>query len=152
MRTFTAAATGPLTIRLTAAFVVVVCFWLLAAVGVADVDSFDTNVDLRAWHMSAVPVTIAFSLLAVLAWSLSVGAAVVLAVFAPSLPANGLLRLIVPVGALPGAWMVTCLIVGRSHHLFSDVPRAVRAQRSSHRRRRLTEGCGRPGSLRGRIT
>lgn len=132
MRAVLAAATGLPTILLTAALVVVVCFWLLAAVGVADVNSFDTDVDVRAWHMSGVPVTIAFSLLTVLAWSLSVGAAVVLAVFAPSLPANGLLRLIVPVGALPGAWMVTCLTVGRLHHLFPDVPRAVRAQRSSH--------------------
>ncbi|MDX2680399.1 hypothetical protein [Streptomyces soliscabiei] len=83
MRTFLVAATGLPTILLTAALVVVVCFWLLAAVGVADVDSFDTDVDLRAWRMGGVPVAVAFSVLTALAWSLSVGAAVVVAVLAP---------------------------------------------------------------------
>jgi hypothetical protein len=43
MRAVLAAATGLPTILLTAALVVVVCFWLLAAVGVADVNSFDTE-------------------------------------------------------------------------------------------------------------
>ncbi|WP_158102514.1 hypothetical protein [Streptomyces africanus] len=122
MRTVLAAATGLPTIPLTAALVVVVCFWLLAAVGVAGVDSFDTDVDLRAWHMSGVPVAVAFSVLTVLAWSLSVGAAVVLDVFAPPAPAHGLLRLIVPLGALLVAWGMTCLIVRPLHRLFPDEP------------------------------
>ncbi|MFH9090792.1 hypothetical protein [Streptomyces sp. NPDC017673] len=107
---------------LTAALVVVVCFWLLAAVGVADVNSFDTDVDVQAWRMSGVPVTVAFSLLAVLAWSLSVGAAVVLGVLAPPTPADGLLRLIAPVGALFAAWVMACWIVGLLRRLFPDEP------------------------------
>lgn len=111
MRIFLAAAAGLPTILLTAALVVVVCFWLLAAVGVADVDSFDTDVDLRAWRMSGVPVTVVFSLLTVLAWTLSVGAVVLLAVFAPPAPVAGMLRIVVPVGALFVAWVATCLIV-----------------------------------------
>ncbi|MEV0642055.1 hypothetical protein AB0I77_45475 [Streptomyces sp. NPDC050619] len=122
MRTFLVAATGLPTILLTAALVVVVCFWLLAAVGVAGIDSFDTDVDLRAWRMSGVPVTVALSLLTVLGWSLSVGAAVVLAVLAPPGPATGLLRLVVPVGALLVAWVTTCLIVRPLQRLFPDEP------------------------------
>ncbi|WP_202425696.1 hypothetical protein [Streptomyces sp. HUCO-GS316] len=122
MRTFLAAATGVPTILLTAALVVVVCFWLLAAVGVAGVDSFDTDVDLRAWRMSRVPVTVAFSLLTVLAWCLSVGAAVLLAVFTLPGPVTGMLRLVTPVGALLVAWAATWLIARPLHHLLPDEP------------------------------
>lgn len=122
MRTFLAAATGLPTILLTAALVVVVCFWLLASVGAASVGSFDADVDLRVWRMGGVPVTIAFSLLTVLAWCLSVGAAVLLAVFARPGPVAGMLRLVVPVGALFVAWAVTCLIVRPLRRLFPDEP------------------------------
>lgn len=116
------AATGMPTILLTAALVVVVCFWLLAAVGVAAVDSFDADVDLRRWRMGGVPVTVAFSLLTAFAWSLSVGAAVVLALVAPPGLSVGLLRLVVPVGALFVAWATTCRIVRPLHRLFPDEP------------------------------
>src|SRR5688500_5783767 len=122
MRILLSAATGMPTILLTAALVVVVCFWLLAAVGVAGVDSFDTDVDLRAWRMGGVPVTVDFSLLTVLAWSLSVGAAALLVVFAPPAPVAGMLHLVVPVGALFVAWPATCLIVRPLHRLFPDEP------------------------------
>ncbi|MFI5673810.1 hypothetical protein [Streptomyces cellulosae] len=124
MQTFLAAATGLPTILLTAALVVVVCFWLLAAVGVAGADSFDTDVDLRAWRMGGVPVAVAFSVLTVLAWSLSVGATVVVAVLlAPAGPVTGLLRMVVPVGALLVAWATTCLIVRPLHRLSRMNPR-----------------------------
>ncbi|TQJ37503.1 hypothetical protein OHU34_02330 [Streptomyces sp. NBC_00080] len=122
MRTFLAAATGLPTILLTAALVVVLCFWLLTAVGVAGVDSFDRDVDLRACRMGGVPVAVAFSVLTVLAWSLSVGAAVVVAVCAPPGPVTALLRMVVPVGALLVAWATTCLIVRPLHRLFPDEP------------------------------
>jgi hypothetical protein len=122
MRTISGAATGLPTILLTSALIVVVCFWLLAAVGVARVDSFDTDVDLWAWRMGGVPVTVAFSLLTVLAWSLSVGAAVLLAVFAPPAPFAGMLRLVASVGALFVAWAATCLIVRPLRRLFPDEP------------------------------
>ncbi|MFJ9582368.1 hypothetical protein [Streptomyces acidicola] len=122
MRTILTAATGLPTILLTAALVVVVCFWLLSALGVAAVGSFDTDVDLRTWRMSGVPVTVALSVLTVLAWSLSVGAALLIAVFVPPGPADGLLRLVAPAGALLVAWATTCLIVRPLHRLFPDEP------------------------------
>jgi hypothetical protein len=122
MRIFLVAATGLPTILPTAALVVFVCFWLLVAVGVAALDSFDTDVDLRVWRMGGVPVAVAFSLLTVLAWSLSVGATIALLVVLPPSPALGLLRLAVPVGALFVAWPATCLIVRPLHRLFPGEP------------------------------
>ncbi|MDW8808282.1 hypothetical protein P1P68_26725 [Streptomyces scabiei] len=122
MPTILAAATGLPTILLTTALIVAVCFWLLVAVGLARVDSFDTDVNLRSWRMGGVPVTVAFSLLTVLAWSLSVGVAVLLAVFAPPGPAAEMLRPAASVGALFVAWAATCLIVRPLHRLFPDEP------------------------------
>jgi hypothetical protein len=122
MRTFLTAATGLPTILLTAALVVVVCFWVLAAVGVAAVDSFDTDVDLRTWRLDGVPVAVALSVLTVLAWCLSVGAAVVVGELALPGPVSGLLRMTVPVGALLGAWAMTRLIMRPLHRLFPGEP------------------------------
>jgi polyferredoxin len=120
IRTLLVAATGPPTILLTAALVVLACCWLLVAGGVTDVDSFDADMDLRRWRLEGVPAIVAFSLLTVLAWSLSVGATVVLVVFGTPGPATGLLRLVLPVGALLVAWGMTCLIVGPVHRRFRD--------------------------------
>ncbi|MEV4228667.1 hypothetical protein AB0J81_16510, partial [Streptomyces bobili] len=123
MRTFLAAATGLPTILLTAALVVVACFWLLAALGLAAVGSFDTDVDLRAWHLSGVPVTVAFSLLTVLAWSSAVGGTVLVAEFAPPGAAAGLLlRPVVTGGAVLAAWATTRVLVRPLHRLFPDEP------------------------------
>ncbi|MFF8192925.1 hypothetical protein ACF05L_19125 [Streptomyces bobili] len=123
MRTFLAAATGLPTILLTAALVVVACFWLLAALGLAAVGSFDTDVDLRAWHLSGVPVTVAFSLLTVLAWSSAVGATVLVAEIAPPGPVTGLLlRPVMTGGAVLAAWAATRVLVRPLHRLFPDEP------------------------------
>ncbi|MFI0087178.1 hypothetical protein [Streptomyces bobili] len=123
MRAFLAAATGLPTILLTAALVVVACFWLLAALGLAAVGSFDTDVDLRAWHLSGVPVTVAFSLLTVLAWSSAVGATLLAAEIAPPGPLTGLLlRPVMTGGAVLAAWATTRVLVRPLHRLFPDEP------------------------------
>lgn len=122
MRTFLTAATGLPTILLTAALVVVVCFWLLVTVGAAAPDSFDTDVDLRGWRMGGVPAAVALSLLTFLAWGLSVGATLALPVVTPPGPATWLLRLALPVGALFVSWPATCLIVRLLRPLFPDEP------------------------------
>jgi hypothetical protein len=122
MRTFLAAATGLPTILLTAALVVVVCFWLLVAVGVAAADTFDPDADVSAWGMGGVPVAVAVSALTALAWLLSVGAILVLAAFVPPGPVSGLLRMVVPVLALLVAWPLTRLFVRPLHRLFPDEP------------------------------
>ncbi|MFJ9539859.1 hypothetical protein ACIRPX_21675 [Streptomyces sp. NPDC101225] len=125
MRTFLVAATGLPTILPTAALVVVVCFWLLALVRITGVDSFDADVDLRAWRLGGVPVAVALSLLTVLAWGLSVSAAVLLTVFRPPGAVAGPLRLAAAAGALLLAWAAACLIVRPLHRLFPDEPAAA---------------------------
>lgn len=122
MRTLLSAATGPPTILLTTALVVVLCFWLLVAAGFASAGSFDADVNLRAWGMGGVPAAVAVSTLTAVAWLLSVGAVLLLAVCAPPCPAAGLLRMVLPVAALPVAWRLTCLFVRPLHRLFPDEP------------------------------
>ncbi|WP_328360217.1 hypothetical protein OG800_24200 [Streptomyces sp. NBC_00445] len=122
MRAFLMAATGLPTILLTAALVVVVCLWALVAVGVTAADSFDADADLAPWGMGGVPVAVAFSLLTLLGWSLSVGATFVLTALALPGLAAGLLRLVVPVGAILVAWWLTCLFVRPLHRRFPDEP------------------------------
>ncbi|MET9828015.1 hypothetical protein ABZ078_01615 [Streptomyces sp. NPDC006385] len=124
MWTFLAVATGLPTILLTAALVVVVCFWFLVVAGFTSVGSFDTDMDLRRWGMGGVPVTVAVSSLTVLAWSLSVGGTLALVPLTPPGPATGLPRLIVPVLALLVAWRLTCLFVRPLHRIFPAPPSA----------------------------
>ncbi|GGZ02726.1 hypothetical protein [Streptomyces poonensis] len=115
MRTVLVAATGLPTIVLTAALVVVVCFWLLVAAGATTAGSFDADADLAPWGMGGVPVTVAFTTLIALAWGLSVGTISLLAGLAPAGPAEGLLRMAVPFGALLVAWRLTRLLVRLLH-------------------------------------
>ncbi|CAL9305159.1 MULTISPECIES: hypothetical protein [Streptomyces] len=122
MRTLVSAATGPPTILLTTALVVVLCFWLLVAAGFTSAGSFDADVNLRAWGMGGVPVSVAVSTLTAVAWFLSVGGVLLLAACAPPSPATGLLRMALPVAALPVAWRLTRLFVRPLHRLFPDEP------------------------------
>ncbi|MFJ7965944.1 hypothetical protein [Streptomyces sp. NPDC096324] len=122
MRTFMEAATGLPGILFTAALVVVVCFWLLVAVGLVDVDSFDTDVDLGAWSMDGVPVSVALSLLTAFAWSLNVGVTVLIAALATPGAATGVLRMGTAAGALPAAWWLTCLFLRRLRRLVPHEP------------------------------
>ncbi|MFF7735479.1 MULTISPECIES: hypothetical protein [unclassified Streptomyces] len=122
MGTLLSAATGPPTLLLTTALVVVLCFWLLVAAGVTSAGSFDADVDLRAWGMDGVPVAVAVSTLTAVAWCLSVGGVLLLAACTPPYPATGLLRIALPLAALPVAWRLTCLFVRPLHRLRPDEP------------------------------
>ncbi|MEU0383601.1 hypothetical protein [Streptomyces chartreusis] len=122
MRTLLSVVTGPPTILLTTALVVVLCFWLLVAAGVTSAGSFDADANLRAWGMGGVPVAVAVSMLTAVAWALSVGGVLLVAVFAPPGAVTGLSRLVLPVAALPVAWRLTCLFVRPLHRLFPDEP------------------------------
>ncbi|MFD5520115.1 hypothetical protein [Streptomyces sp. NPDC127066] len=134
MRTFVAAATGLTGILFTAALVVAVCFWLLVAVGAVTMDSFDADADLDAWSMGGVPVTVALSLLAVLAWLLNVAATALLSAHAPSGTATGVLHLLAPAGSLLAAWRLTCLFVRPLRRHFPEEPGPL-ADHRKHRRR-----------------
>jgi hypothetical protein len=122
MRTLLAVATGPPTILLTTALVVLLCFWLLVAAGFTSVGTFDADANLRAWGMGGVPVAVAVTVLTAVAWFLSVGGVLLLVVFAPPCAATGLLRMVLPVAALPVAWRLTCRFVRPLHRLFPDEP------------------------------
>jgi hypothetical protein len=78
MRTLFTAATGLPTLLFTAALLVAACFWVLVAVRAAAVDSFDADVNLDPLGMGGVPVAVALSLLSALAWTLALGAALLL--------------------------------------------------------------------------
>ncbi|GHH23861.1 hypothetical protein [Streptomyces lanatus] len=135
MRTFLAVATGLPTILLTAALVVVLCFWILVAARLTSTHSFDADLDLRAWGMGGVPVAIALSSLTLLAWALSVGGTLVLVVFTSPGPAIGLLRMVVPVLALLAAWRMTRLFVRPLHRPFPDEPSPSDRLRTEDRNR-----------------
>ncbi|MDR3082392.1 MAG: hypothetical protein LBV60_15950 [Streptomyces sp.] len=122
MRTFMEAATGLPALLFTAALVVVGCFWLLVAAGATTSDSFDSDADLDAWGLGGVPVTVALTLVTVLAWFLAIGAAVLLAYCAPAGAVTGILRLMAPPVALFAAWRLARLLVRPLHRLVPDEP------------------------------
>ncbi|MFC8076183.1 hypothetical protein ACFUN8_11675 [Streptomyces sp. NPDC057307] len=125
MREFIDAALGFPTFLFTAALIVVVGFWLLVLTGVAETDSFDSDVDLDTAGIGGVPVTVAFSLLTAVAWFTSLAASVTLHRFG-AFGASGLVRavsaLAVLVGAVLLAWWATRLLVRPLHTLFPDEP------------------------------
>lgn len=120
MRTFAEAATGLPGILVTAALVVVVCFWLLVALGLASANSLDADADLASWGMGGVPVAVALSLLAVLAWLLGIGAVAGLSVVAPSGAVTAVLRPLALAAAWCAAWRLTRRFVRPLHRLFPD--------------------------------
>ncbi|MDX3639835.1 hypothetical protein [Streptomyces sp. MB09-02B] len=127
------AAVGLPTILFSAALAVVVCFWLLVAVGVMALDAFDEDADLDAWGMGGVPVSVAVSVLTVLAWLLGVGATVLLVRLADDGAVTGLLRPVVSAGALLVALRLTCLFVRLLHRLFPDEPGSALSPAHNHR-------------------
>ncbi|GAU67264.1 Syd protein [Streptomyces sp. NBRC 110611] len=127
MGTFLAAAAGCPTLVFTAALVMVVVFWLLAALGLADPGSFDADADLDAWGMGGVPVAVAFSLLTVLAWCVSLAGTVLLDPVVPPGVGRALTRVALPAVALLAAWRLTRVLVRPLHRLFPDEPGPSRA-------------------------
>ncbi|WP_329034921.1 hypothetical protein OIE71_19860 [Streptomyces sp. NBC_01725] len=125
MREFIDAALGFPTFLFTAALIVVIGFWLLVLTGVAETDSFDSDVDLDAAGIGGVPVTVAFSLLTALAWFSSLAASVTLHRFG-AFDASGLVRATLTLTVLAGsallAWRATRLLVRPLHTLFPDEP------------------------------
>lgn len=122
MGEFVEAGTAFPTAVFTAALVVVVVFWLLVAVGVADSDGLDSGTDLSAWGLVGVPVTVAFSFVTALSWFLSLSASVLLAAApwsgAVRSGAETVLLIVVPILA----WRVTRVVARPFTTLFPDEP------------------------------
>ncbi|GHJ38519.1 hypothetical protein [Streptomyces sp. TS71-3] len=112
-------ATGFPVILFTAALVIVLCFWLLAALRIVAVDSFDGDIDLEAWGMAGVPVSVAFSLFTVLAWGLGLGLTLLLSAWLPAGATAAVLRVVVSATALFAARRLTCLAVLPLRRVFS---------------------------------
>ncbi|MEU1411724.1 hypothetical protein [Streptomyces sp. NPDC005731] len=122
MWTFVGAATGLPSILFTAALVVVVCFWLLVAVGATTASSFDSDVDLDAWGIGGVPVSVSPSLVTVFSWFLTVGSTALLVALTSSGAVTAVLRLIAPTAALFMAWWLTRRSVRPLRRLRPDEP------------------------------
>ncbi|MFD0418834.1 hypothetical protein [Streptomyces sp. NPDC127108] len=73
------AAVGFPGVAFTSAMAVVVCFWLLVAVGLGRADSFDEDADLGAAGLGGMPVAVAVSLLVGTGWLVSLAGSVALA-------------------------------------------------------------------------
>ncbi|MCF4139447.1 hypothetical protein L1856_25770 [Streptomyces sp. Tue 6430] len=95
MRTFFMVATGFPTFLFTVPLLAAAGFWLLVAVGAAGPRTFDEDADLGALGLGGVPVAVAVSLWTALAWSGSLGAAVLLEPLASPGPARALTGLAV---------------------------------------------------------
>ncbi|MFI9341864.1 hypothetical protein ACIG0D_11420 [Streptomyces sp. NPDC052773] len=119
MRTLFTAATGLPTLLFTAALLVAACFWVLVAVRAAAVDSFDADANLDPLGMGGVPVAVALSLLSALAWTLALGAALLLDAVELTGLAGWLLRLAAHAGALFVAWSLTSLLLRPVRRLFA---------------------------------
>ncbi|MFE6555719.1 hypothetical protein ACFVHS_46345 [Streptomyces sp. NPDC057746] len=118
MRRILVAATGLPTILPTRALVAVACPWLLACL--TDVGSFDADVDLWAWRLDGVPVSVALSLLTVLGWTFSVSVVVLLTTIESPGHLAGPLCLAAAAGAPLLAWTATHLIVQPLRQLSPD--------------------------------
>ena len=122
MGTLFAVAAGFPTLPFTAAVVVGVVFWILVAAGLADSGSFDADVNVDAWGMGGVPVTVTLSAMAVLAWCVSLTATVLLdPIVAPGM-GRAVERFGVPVAALLVAGSGTRLLVRLWRRHFPDEP------------------------------
>ncbi|MDX2757446.1 DUF6332 family protein [Streptomyces europaeiscabiei] len=122
MRTFFEAATTYPVFPFTVAMIVVVCFWLLVAVGAAPSGSFDDDADAEVWGLGGVPVSVGFSLVTGAAWLGSLCAAVLLDPLVLSGPVRALTGIAVLIAAPLFAWRVARVLVRPLHRLFPDEP------------------------------
>ncbi|MFE7765937.1 hypothetical protein [Streptomyces sp. NPDC057438] len=122
MRTFFEAATTYPVFPFTVALSVVVCFWLLVAVGAAHPGSFDDDADAEVWGLGGVPVSVGFSLVTVAAWLGSLCATVLLDPLVLSGPMRALIGIAVLTAAPLLGWRVARVLVRPLHRLFPEEP------------------------------
>lgn len=134
-------ATGFPTFLFTVPLLAAAGFWLLVAVGAAGPRTFDGDADLGALGLGGVPVAVAVSLWTALAWSGSLGAAVLLEPLASPGPERALTGLAVLAAAPAVAWCAARALVRLPQRLRPDEPvpstpdsagprRAVRPERA----------------------
>ncbi|WP_436791909.1 hypothetical protein [Yinghuangia sp. YIM S10712] len=122
MGEFVAAVLSFPAVVFTFALVIVIVFWLCAAMGAVGHDAFEGDSAGDAFGLGGVPVAVAVSLLVALAWTLSLTGGVVLR--RADLPAAGyaVAATGVLVAAVAAAWVTTRGVVRPLRHLFPDEP------------------------------
>ncbi|ORT57818.1 hypothetical protein [Streptomyces sp. CB03238] len=110
------------TVLLTAALMVVLGFWLLVLVGVAETDSFDADVDTGALSLGGVPGAVSVSLLIILSWFFSLTGSVLLALTGWPVAVVHLLGAVLLFISLFGSWRLTRALVRPLAKLFPDEP------------------------------
>ncbi|MFD4629152.1 hypothetical protein ACFVYR_04520 [Streptomyces sp. NPDC058284] len=132
MRELLGAAAGFPGVVFSAAFLVVIVFWLLVLFGGFDADGFDEDADFAALGLGGVPVTVPVSLIVVIGWFTSVTGAVLLA----RSEVRGVARLVADGGvfllSLLIAWWLARAAVRPLAKLFADEPGPSRRE-SGHR-------------------
>ncbi|MFI6106307.1 hypothetical protein [Streptomyces sp. NPDC051310] len=116
-----AVATFP-AVLFTAALVVVMGFWLLVLLGVANHDSFDADVDTNALSLGGVPVSVSASSLVILCWFFSVSGSVLLARTGWSDALVHLLDTVLLIASVISSWCLTRALVRLLAKLFPDEP------------------------------
>ncbi|MDQ0795353.1 heme O synthase-like polyprenyltransferase [Streptomyces sp. B1I3] len=96
-----------------AALVVVVCFWLLVAAGVAEHHAFDTDLDADSVGLGGVPVAVSVSLVVVVSWCTSLTGSVLVLRSGVTGTVRAALHVVLLAGALLIAWRVTRVLVRR---------------------------------------
>ncbi|MFF9058915.1 hypothetical protein ACF09K_09465 [Streptomyces sp. NPDC014882] len=122
MRTFFMAAAGFPTFLFTVPLLAAAGFWLLVAVGAAGPRTFDEDADLGALGLGGVPVAVAVSLWTALAWSGSLGAAVLLEPLASRGLARALTGLAVLAAAPALSWCAARTLLRLPRRLRPDEP------------------------------
>jgi hypothetical protein len=116
-----ATATFP-TVLFTAGLMVVVGFWLLVLLGVADHDGFDGDVDTDALSLGGVPVSVSASMLIALSWFFSLAGSVLLARTGMPSALLHLLGVVLLFASVIASWCMTRLLVRPLAKLFPDEP------------------------------
>ncbi|MFE2987631.1 hypothetical protein [Streptomyces sp. NPDC059262] len=111
MGEFVAAAVGFPGLLFTAALVVCCGFWMLVALGWAEADAFDADVELDAWGLGGVPVAGAVSLMIAVAWATTVAGSTLAERVAPDGMTHAALEAVLLIGSpVLGRWVARRLM------------------------------------------
>ncbi|MFF8095501.1 hypothetical protein [Streptomyces sp. NPDC016675] len=132
MGMFVEAATTFPVLFFTVAAIVVAGFWLLVAMGAADVRCFDEDVDADSLGLGGVPVAVSLSVLTALAWAGSLGAVLLLEAVVSMRSLRALTSLVIFLVVPVIGWCGTRLLVGPLRRRF---PQPMTEPRFCHRAR-----------------
>ncbi|MFH8484485.1 hypothetical protein [Streptomyces longisporoflavus] len=107
-------------ILFSAALPLVLGFWLLVALGCADADSFDSDLDAGAVGLGGVPVAVAASLVTAVGWITSLSGSILIGRAAPAGMVHAAADVVLLAASLLLAWCVTRCFVRPLARLRAD--------------------------------